>query len=226
MARYNNKLETPLKMKLAFSYGEVLTPSTRKFIEGSFSCPVFQLYGSTEFGPIAFECPEERKLHINSNSFILELADSNGKPSKTGEVLVTSLVNRTMPLIRYRIGDWASWGKCSCGRTWPVLDSIKGRVDDFATLPSGKLRSAFSFFGPYKAPNLKGYQIVQETRERFIFKYSTWPPGITETSRKNILDHLRAATLGEDIEFELQEVDELPKESTGKLRHFISKLEK
>lgn len=226
MARYNNRLEKPLRMKLVFSYGEVLTQEARRFVEESFSCPLFQLYGSTEFGPIAFECPEERKLHVNSGAFLVELVDSKNRPSASGEILVTSLVNRSMPLLRYRIGDRAAWGRCGCGRSWPVLESIEGRTDDFAVLPSGKLRSAFSFFGPYAAPNLKGYQIVQETPGLFVFKYEAWPPGITESSRKNIIKHLKTATLGEDVHFELQEVESLPKESTGKLRHFISRVKK
>ncbi len=226
MAAHNNRLETPLRMKLMFSYGEVLNSEARKFIEESFSCRVFQLYGSTEFGPIAFECPEERKLHVNAGSFMVELVDSKNRPSKSGEVLVTSLVNLAMPLIRYRIGDLATWGKCSCGRTWPVLDSIQGRIDDYAVLPSGKTRSAFSFFGPYKAPNLKAYQIVQEKRDKFLFRYVSWPPGLSKASKEEIKRRIKVACLGEDAGVELQEVESLPKGRTGKLRHFISKVAK
>ena len=226
LASLNGQLENPLRLKLAFCYGDMLNQETREYIEDSFSCPVFQFYGSTEFGPIAFECPEERKLHVNSGSFILELVDSKGRPARTGNILVTSLINHAMPLIRYRIGDVASWGSCSCGRAWPVLESIQGREDDYLVLPSGTVRSAMALFGLYKVPHLKAYQIVQEKPDLFVFKYVPRPPGFPESSKSIVSEKIKSGCLGEDVEVVFLEVDDLPKGSTGKLRQFISKVKR
>jgi phenylacetate-CoA ligase len=59
---------------------------------------------------------------------------TKGAAGESGELVVTSLVNRAMPLIRYRIGDRASWptadSACGCGRTLPLLEGVEGRALD------------------------------------------------------------------------------------------------
>jgi phenylacetate-CoA ligase len=59
-----------------------------------------------------------------------------------GRVLVTDLLNRSMPLIRYEIGDLASLDtdmRCPCGRSLPLIGNIQGRTSDFLRLPSGRM---------------------------------------------------------------------------------------
>jgi phenylacetate-CoA ligase len=226
MAKLNMESGNPLKMKHVFCYGEVFGPETRELIESSFSCPVYQLYGSNEFGPIAYECPEEHKLHINSGTFLLELVDSKNKPSKSGEVLVTSLINHGMPLLRYRIGDRSSWGKCSCGRTWPILDSIEGRSDDFIMLPGGKLRSAFSLFCLYDIPGLKEYQVVQEAEDYFLFRHVPTGHTLPNPSKMEIIDKIHRAALGQKVHIDFEQVNSIPRGRTGKRRSVVSKVAK
>jgi phenylacetate-CoA ligase len=59
-----------------------------------------------------------------------------------GRVLVTDLLNRSMPLIRYEIGDLASLDSdmhCPCGRSLPLIGNIQGRTSDFLCLPNGRM---------------------------------------------------------------------------------------
>jgi phenylacetate-CoA ligase len=78
-------------------------------------------YGSAESGIIAFECPEG-KMHLNEETCIVEDIDN--------KVIVTNLVGKSFPTIRYELGDYIKLSdeKCKCGRAHRVLEEITGRV--------------------------------------------------------------------------------------------------
>src|SRR5262249_57510260 len=106
---------------------------------------------------------------VQSENLLLEVLDERGRPcgpGETGRVVVTTLHNFAMPLIRYAIGDYATVGPpCPCGRGLPVLTRIMGRARNMLTLPDGKQ------IWPYFAgENLSGlaptrqYQLVQTSR--------------------------------------------------------------
>lgn len=227
LAKLNNESGKPMRLKSVFCGGELLRESQRKIIKDSFSCPVFSQYGCEEFSTIAWECPEEHSLHVNAGSSFVEIVDDKGKPKKsgTGEIVVTGLYNKAMPLIRYNVGDRASWGTCSCGRGLPVLKSVEGRADDFIVLPSGKLRSSFSLEVDDLAQGMRAYQIVQEKEDLFVFRYvSAFDPPVS--LKKKIKERIEKGCCGEEIKVEFQHADEIKKGRTGKLRSIISKVRK
>ncbi|MCG8697644.1 MAG: hypothetical protein MI922_06280, partial [Bacteroidales bacterium] len=110
-----------------------LLEEARQHIETTFGCKVFNQYGSREVGTIASECEAQDGLHIFSPMQKIEILDDQGKPvpaGQSGEIVITNLTNHAMPLIRYRIGDTGSLaeGVCSCGRGFPRLQDVTGRV--------------------------------------------------------------------------------------------------
>lgn len=125
------------------SGAETLLETERRKIEETIGCPIFERYGSREFyGAVAGECASHTGLHVNQELVILEIVDDNGEPcaqSEVGRILVTDLHNLSMPFIRYEIGDLAAWGEpCNCGRGFPGLREIVGRVTDFAETKKGE----------------------------------------------------------------------------------------
>ncbi len=225
MARLNNDDGNPIKLKKVFSGGELLTDTSRKLIEESFSCRVFNQYAATEVGAIAFECPEEHSLHVNSNSALVEIVDGKGRPSGSGRIIITSLINHAMPLIRYDIGDLASWGgECSCGRGLPVLKSISGRADDLITLPSGKIRSARHIIPLEYLDSVKQYQIIQESENLFTFRYVPAKTSISKNAQEYFESQIRTGCLGEDIFVDFEPVEHIRRGKSGKLRKVISKV--
>lgn len=230
LARANLESGKPLRLKRVLSGSELLTQDWRKLLEESFSCPVFDLYGCWEFGSIAFECPEEHGLHVNTGTFFMEILDSRGRPCKDrpGRVVMTSLSNTAMPLVRYDLGDVASWGgQCPCGRGLPLIKSLEGRADDMVVLPSGRLRPPLAFrFTDLEcvAKGIRMYQLVQENEGLFVFRYVPSPFGLPEDSKKDIEKRIMLACLGEPVVVEFEQVEAIKRNRRGKLDRLISKV--
>ncbi|MFH0884974.1 MAG: hypothetical protein V1861_04650, partial [Candidatus Micrarchaeota archaeon] len=230
LARANMDSQKPLRLKQVLSGAEMLVPGWRKLLEDSFCCPVFNLYGSWEFGPMAWECPEEHSLHVNTGSFHMEILDSRNRPLShgTGRVVITSLCNGAMPLLRYEMEDLAGWGgQCPCGRGLPVLKSLEGRSDDMVVLPSGRLRSPRSVRFTDLECVVKGirtYQLIQEKEDLFLFRYVPSSAGFPESSRKEIARRISIACLGEQVRVEFEQVEEIARNRGGKLDQLISKV--
>src|SRR5262249_47435456 len=101
---------------------------------------VFNRYGCREVSVIASECDRHTGMHVNADCLLVEIVDDAGKPADAGRIIVTDLLNRSMPLIRYEIGDVGTWaqGGCPCGRSLPRLAAVEGRTTDFLVLSDGR----------------------------------------------------------------------------------------
>ncbi len=77
----------------------------------------------------------------------LRVVDGKGMtlpPGKTGEIVVSNLINRATVLLNYRTGDLGmlSPAACPCGRTLPTIERLDGRTDDVLPLPDGEAAHA------------------------------------------------------------------------------------
>jgi len=224
LARINAESKNPLRFKAAFCGGEPLNSAARKFISDSFSCEVFDHYGLAEFSTIAFECPKHN-LHVNT-SLLVEIVDQNGAPIQNGvgEVVITSLHNKAMPLLRYATGDFASWGTCSCGRGSKVLKSVRGRKDDLIALPSGRLCSALNINRMDGLTYLLEFRIIQEKPDLFVFHYVPNGKDISASQKKEIADLIEKGCMGEAVCVEFEKSNSLKKGKSGKLSTVVSKV--
>ncbi len=131
-----------IKFESMIVSAEMLLPGKRQVIEEVFGGKVFNRYGCREVSVIASECEYHSGLHINADALLVEVEAAPNLPEGMGRVLVTDLLNRSMPLIRYEIGDLASLDsklECPCGRSLPLIGNIQGRSSDFLCLPSGRM---------------------------------------------------------------------------------------
>lgn len=131
-----------LNVELVLTYGENITPSMRDYIEETLDAKVKDQYVTTEFGIVAWECPEGG-YHINEDVLISEILDlEQNKLSETsnGKIVLTGLVNDSTPLIRYDIGDIVklSDGSCSCNTSFKRIDSIRGRKENVILNSEGR----------------------------------------------------------------------------------------
>jgi phenylacetate-CoA ligase len=148
---------------------DTLRDHMRERIERVFGCRVMNRYGSRELGDVAGQCDLVQGLHVFPWANYVETVDDTGTPvgpGEEGEIVVTSLINRAMPLIRYRIGDrgiLAPEGEgCSCGRPGQVLERLTGRSSDMFRRRDGTLVDPGVFMGILEAqPWVGRFQLRQ-----------------------------------------------------------------
>lgn len=117
---------------------EPWTEAMRKEIEQRMGISARNIYGLTELGGpgMAYDCEAQDGLHINEDHFIAEVIDPvTLEPlplGERGELVLTAIQRRAMPLLRYRTKDITSLRreKCPCGCSFVKMDRITGRSDD------------------------------------------------------------------------------------------------
>jgi len=223
--------KTNIRPKAIISTCMVLHDFESAAIEAVFQCRVTNRYGCEEVSLIACECEEHNGLHVNADGIYLEVLRPDGAPclpDESGMIVVTDLVNRAMPILRYQVGDMGvlSERRCPCGRGLPLLEKIEGRIADYVVTPKGELISGISLTENFAVmvPGIAQLQIVQEEVDRFVFRMVKGPdfgPRSLET-----IGDLVAERFGPGVRHECEFVDHIPQEPSGKYRFCISKVEK
>lgn len=205
----------------------VLHNFERATIEKVFGCRVTNRYGCEEVSLIACEC-SEGKMHLNCDTLFVEFI-RDGKPVKPGEagaIVVTDLTNYGMPFIRYKVGDVGipSGGTCTCGCTYPVMESLEGRVADYVVTPDGNYISGISLTENFAMhlPGVKQMQIVQEKIDFLLFRIVRGDLFSEETVED--INKLVSERFGDRMMHQIEYVDFIQSESSGKYRFCISKL--
>ncbi len=153
----------PLKSVIVSS--DTLLPGMRRSIEKYFQCKCFDSYGQSEGVAFAQECAYGQ-MHVIPMYGIIEILREDGVPCRAGEIgemVVTGLLNDAMPLIRYRIGDYAAWAEekdCPCGNQNPAITDLIGRVDDYLITPDG--RKIGRLAAMKRSPTIHSAQVVQD----------------------------------------------------------------
>ena len=214
LKRLGRKWKT--KLKCVIVTGEVLFDYQRTAIEDYFDTFVVNEYGTTENGVIGFEC-KIKKMHIMPNIYLEAVnTDENGY----GSLLVTELTSRSLPFIRYRVGDVGKIirDKCECGSCLPVLELKEGRIDSYIKLSDGKV-----VYDAILAYVLKGYAISFRGWQRSLDKLTIEivPREKFTKSKQGTAEQKLRKYLGQDIDIEFIVKEEIKKEKSGKLRYFI-----
>lgn len=208
-----------------FTYSETLLDSQRRALEQAFNCTAFNFYSNGERTGHVLQCGHGR-LHVLTETGVIEIIRADGSPAEPGEVgelVITNMINRAMPLIRYRIGDTGIMSreeKCPCGRETPILENLTGRTNDFVITPDGRrIRPVGVFMG---TPMVKAAQFVQEEVGSVIVKIIP-REGFGPEDEKKVTEELEAE-IGHSTRYQIEIVDELPFGANGKLQHIISKI--
>jgi phenylacetate-CoA ligase len=207
----------PYKLQSVIVSGDTLLQGMRQSIEQYFQCKCFDHYGQCEGVAMAMECTHGR-THLVPMIGIIEILRDDGSycdPGEVGEIVATSLLNDAMPLIRYRVGDYAAWAQdqyCPCGNHNPVITNLIGRTDDYLiTLDGrkiGRLSTAIK-----RSPTIHSAQIVQD-KPGHAFLLIRPGDGYRLLHALAIRDDIIERIGGFDLE--IIEVSEIPKTPQGK----------
>ena len=123
--------ERPRSLRAVRTVSETVTAGLRRECLEQWNVPITDCYSSQELGYIALQCPQREAYHVMAESVFVEILAADGRPcepGETGRLVVTSLHNFAMPLIRYEVRDYAEVGRpCPCGRGLPAIARILGR---------------------------------------------------------------------------------------------------
>jgi len=224
-----NEISFPHIMKSIITTAEVLTKDIKVKIENAFGVKVFNEYGCGEFGTIAHEC-EYGNLHVNDENMLIEIYDGDRKCNynEVGEIVVTELNNFAMPLIKYRLGDYASINKkkCECGRELKIIKNLYGRAYDMIKNKNGKLFHGEFFMYVFEEAKRKGlgitaFQVVQKDDDLFTIKIVP-DIGYSKKSEQYILQYFKD-NYSENVVLQFEKVSEIKRAISGKMRLIIGK---
>jgi phenylacetate-CoA ligase len=220
---------THWKPRLLFTVAELLGEDTRMLARQVFNMEIMDIYGLIEVGDVAWQCRKANEYHINADQILVEFLN-DGKPVKTGEVgeiVVTSLYNKAMPLIRYRSSDAGrpSDRHCDCGCNLPTMKVVDGKMLDFLVLPDGKLVSPHV---PKKAllfvNGIQRFQIVQHSVSELDVLCEVSPewndttPGQIEAALRPIV--------GYSVRITPKRVERIERSKSGKIKVIVSHVSK
>ena len=223
-AQFCRTLEVPhgLTPKAIVTTAEILDSDTRRLLQETFGCRVFEEYGCGEVGTIAHEC-EAGALHITAENVFLEAVALPGVPEGLTEFVVTDLRNHAMPLIRYRLGDLGLLADsyCPCGRKHPIIERIIGRAYDILHNEQGKRFHPEFFiyiFEDAKREGLscQGFQ-VEQTGLRSLTVRMTGAITRSAELQSYFTSRVRRS-FDPNVEVNFEFVPQLTREPSGKMR--------
>jgi phenylacetate-CoA ligase len=210
-------------LRVVMPTSEPISEQQRDQIRAVFGAPTYDEYGAGEVGGIAYGC-ESGKLHVVTENVFVELLDASGRPvevGEVGEVVVTDLTNRAMPLVRYRLGDRAVMGsKCDCGRGSPTLAKVLGRVHDVVFTPAGRrwhgekidylMSQLYAESGAFRQ-----YQVIQDGPDHLRICLVT-DGGIPSSLQQRIVEYVAERLDG--MHADVERVDRIGRSPSGKIR--------
>jgi phenylacetate-CoA ligase len=216
LARFviDQRIAMPKSLIGIYSTAEVLEDRQRELMAHAFGCHVFNQYGSREVPNIACEC-RHGHMHVFTDMVYLELTADE-------RLLVTSLTNRLMPMIRYDIGDSGRLldGECDCGWPFPLMAMGMCRQNDLIRAPGGKTVHP-SYFNKllYGMTQIRQYQWQQTAPDRIVLSVVAAAP-LGDEAARSIQESIRR-DVDATMNFELRQVDEIPRTASGKHRFVI-----
>lgn len=227
LARIHLHKKRSISLKNISTLGENLSPEVRALVHQAFRCKISDMYSSQEVGYMALQCPKHDHYHVQSENCIVEILNEDNQPCRPGEigrVIVTTLQNYIMPLIRYEIGDYAIPGLgCDCGIQLPVIQRIIGRTRNLLTYPNG--RKSWPSYNPMALMDIfkdARFQLVQTTLNDITLHVQT-TQAITQDIEEKATSIIQTA-MGHPFNILIQATKNIQRAPSGKYEEFKSEI--
>lgn len=201
--------------------GEMIDRAAERLFAKVFGPGMISSFGTAETGACMVKLPGSDFFRIHHDLFVVDVVDDEGKHVQTGQLVVTPLFKRDVPLINYVVGDRATmgeWNGSSC------ITSVEGRMNDFITHADGRVTTFFMI-----APVFAHFEGVVQTRlvqksYDLLLVQAVAEPGLDKAAaeeglRKGLAEHLVAPM---QIDFEW--LDAIQPDANGKLRLIVNEM--
>jgi phenylacetate-CoA ligase len=218
-------------LQYCFTTSEMCGPGDREVLEQGFGVKVINEYGAAELDLLAVENPEGQWV-LNEETLLIEILDHEGLPvpdGQSGKVVVTALFNMAMPFIRYELGDMGTIHPQRLPDGRRILQSLEGRTNDVAILPSGRKVPGLTFYYVTKGllqqgGNIKEFVIRQVQPNSFVLEYLS-DAELTEAERQQVT-RLMDTYLEPGLVISFERVSAINRTRVGKLRQFTTEVGK
>jgi acyl carrier protein len=215
-------------LKQIWTTSEILSPEGADAIRAAMRCEPLSAYASNEFGFMAWEAEPGGPMCFDSDRLYVENIKRNGpERAEIGElsrIVLTDLLNDTMPLIRYDIGDIAralqpiqTTSNLRC----VAITDLQGKETDCLQPLDGRTVTTFQILGAIKdhLPNAQ-YRFMGVTQNRYVLQYR---PGARFCPENiEVVTGVLKEILGSEVDIIPQEVGSIEREPSGKLRPLIN----
>jgi len=223
LAQYLERRGRKLAIPFLFSASEPLYPHQQALITERLAGRVMDMYGMAERVAFATQC-EHGEMHINPDYSWVEILDDNGRPTDGyGHIVGTTFHNLAMPLVRYRLSDRTRWkpGRCACGRNFPMIEPVTGKLEDEITGGDGNPVSpsvlTFAFKG---VENIRKSQVAQVGPGQWELRLVP-DKGYTDADRDRLLHNIRHL-VDATVRVTVVVRDALPNTAAGKFRWVVN----
>ena len=231
---YRNQITA--KLKRIMTYAEVLEQEDKQRFETVFQTKVIEIYQASE-GQMASAC-KKGHLHINEDLVFVELYDEENNRITTPDIVghkmvVTNLVNKAQPLIRYEMNDMVILDtKCECGSHFRRIKKVLGRHDDLLYFSTSENIKRYIFPDLFvrwiivSSENIREFQVLQNTINEVVITFDLLD-GTKENPCDAIEDKIKKELAAFDIKnpgisIKIGHIT-LPKEK-NKYKRFISNI--
>ncbi len=223
--------ELGYRPKAILATSENIYPGQKEIIEDTLNCRLFTFYGHSERACIAGWCEHSDLYHIQSEYGYTELLDEAHNPisetNKMGEIICTGFFNNAMPFIRYQTGDYSSYAdknSCPCGRSYKLLNSIKGRWRQEMLVCRDGIKVSITALNMHSEifDRVEKYQFYQERPGECILNIVKAEGYSMED--ETVIKRELLKKLGNSIDLTINYTDDIEKTERGKFKYLVQKL--
>lgn len=212
-----------LRIPVIFTASEPLYQHQRALIRDRLGATIMDMYGMAERVAFASEC-EHGQLHLNPDYAYVEIVDADGRPTDgEGCVVGTTFHNHAMPLVRYRLSDRTRWkpGACACGRAFPMIERVSGKLEDTISGSGGAPVSASVLTFAFKGlDQIRKSQVAQVGAASWEVRVVPLP-GFTPAHQQYLIDNIHRL-VDPHVLVKVVLKDELPNTAAGKFRWVVN----
>lgn len=218
IARYLNKNNIKIgSIQGCFPTSEMLSAEYRKEMEQAFGF-VMDCYGARDGSITAYEITPGH-YHVGHNT-IAQVVDCHEKD--TGTLLVTDLLSRSFPFIRYALGDEVTLPEQLPDYPYngQVITKVIGRTSDIIRLANGHVLTGVGFQVMFGRMNVSAYRIAKAGPLKLLIEFQ--PNEKFTEEEEGLLMQIFKNHAGEDCEIEFKKVAEFVPNANGKRHYFMA----
>jgi len=218
LAKYVVKNEISMQITACFPTSEILLDSYREVIIEAFNCTVVNCYGANDGGITAYEHVKE-SFEVGYST-IIRVDNSEELSNSKGPILVTSLLNKSIPMINYQLGDEVKIKENGGDYNGQVIEKVYGRTSDTIELENGNVLTGFSYYEQIFNLPVQAWDLSKIGKNSLLCKVIRLPDYGEDDERKLISKLKDYAGSSSIIKVEYYDKFEIAK--NGKRNYFLN----